>query len=316
MKNVLKWTGITLAFILLSVLIVPMGILLLWYAVGLMAILLVALGDGGAQSEAATAALEAARLPAYVEYAPYHSMTVDDCLTFFELAQYDNHTDNNDLRAGLIVHAAATVGWHVEVVTPGAYAARIPAEAAFLLPDTTFDAWFESSEGTAFFDQESGLFVHLRKGETPKSGTVRADKLTVPHNGFVYEMETHGGFHGDGSTFYALIVPKENRTAFESTLAAHADWHEGVITNEEYRQLHDRRFFQALPLYPAADISFEWCSFVDTYARMYPDEPTRADRDVYFPAVMQELGAHFSANWLVALYDADTGLFIYYEYDS
>lgn len=315
MKKVLNWLLNAAMIAIVAVAAAPLVLGVLFFVLLFIANKTGTL-DGLMSSEAAIAALKATRLTACTEYAPYHAATVDDCLTLFELSQYDNHTDKNDLRAGVMALAASAAGWHVEALAPEEYAAHTPAEAAFLLPDATFDAWFESAEDMAFFDRETGLFIRLRKGQTPKPGTVRADKLTVPHNGFLYEMETHGGFHGDGSTWYALIVPEDKRPALEAALAAHADWHAGVVTHEEYRQLHDRLFYEALPLYPAADVTFEWCSFVDTYARMYPDDPPRTDQDAYFPAAMQELGACWSMNWLCALYDPDTGLFIYYQYDS
>lgn len=315
MKKAVHWLFNAVAIVLVTVTLAPIVLGVLFFILLFIASKTGTL-DGLPSSEAAIAALKAAQLSAYVEYAPYHAMTLNDTLTAFEMPWYDNHVDNTDLRAGLMNLAAETDGWHIESVTAAEYAAHLPTEATFLLTDATFDAWLESAEGTAFFDRETGLFVHLRKDEAPKPGTVRADKLTVPHNGYVYKMETHGGFHGDGSTFYALIVPEEKRAAFEATLSAHADWHEGAITPEEYRKLHDQRFFEALPLYPAANVTFEWGSFVDTYARMYPDKEPHADRDAYFPAAMQELGACWSMNWLCVLYDADTGLFIFYQYDS
>ena len=56
---------------------------------------------------------------------------------------------------------------------------------------------------------------------------------------------------------------------------------------------------------------------MDAYARSHPDDPDPWPRSGdHFPAVMQEAGAVASMNWLVALYDADTGLFIFYRYDS
>ena len=55
---------------------------------------------------------------------------------------------------------------------------------------------------------------------------------------------------------------------------------------------------------------------MDTYELMYPDKADDDLPDDDFPAVMAEGGAHQSGNWLCALYDVDTGLFIYYEWDS
>ena len=315
MKKALNWLLNAAMIVIVGVAVAPLVLGVLFFILLFIASNTGML-DGLSRSGAAVASLDATHLAAYTEHAPYYSATVGNSMTLFELSKYDNHVDNTDLRAELLSLAASTDGWQIDTITPDEYAALIPAEAAFLLPDATFDALFESTEDMAFFDPDTGLFIRMRTSEAPKPGSVRANGLTIPHNGYVYEMETHGGFHGDGSTWYALIVPEEHRPALEKALAAHADWHEGVITNEEYRQLHTRRFFQALPLYPATDVTFEWCSFVDTYARMYPDEPLRTDRDAYFPDAMQELGACWSMNWLCALYDPDTGLFIYYEHDT
>lgn len=272
--------------------------------------------DGLSRSDAAIAALEATHLSAYTAHAPHHITTADDSMLLFDLIEYDNLDKSAILRQQLLKTIAATDGWHVKALSPAEYAARIPAEAAFLLPAATFDAWFESAEDMAFFDQETGLFIRLRKDEIPKPGSVRANGLTVPYAGCLYEMETHGGFHGDGSTYYTLIVPEDQRPALEKTIAAHADWHRGSVTHAEYRVLHDKLFFQVLPLYPAADVDFEWCSFVDAYARMHPEDASPTTPDARFPAAMQELGACWSMNWRCALYDPDTGLFIYYEHDT
>lgn len=315
MKKALKWVGRILTATILTVTLAPLVLGVLFFIMLFIASKTGML-DGLSRSVPAVAALKASRLSAYTAHAPYHSTTVDDCMTIFELFQYDNHIDNTDSHAGIMAHAASADEWHTGALSPAEYAARIPAEAAFLLPDATFDAWFESAEDMAFFDQETGLFIHLRTGEAPKSGSVRANGLTIPHNEYLYEMETHGGFHGDGSTYYALIVPEEKRPALEKALAAHADWHMGDVTHAEYRVLHDKLFFQVLPLYPAADVDFEWCSFVDTYARMHPEDASLTTPDTRFPAAMQEIGACWSMNWLCALYDPDTGLFIYYEHDT
>ena len=315
MKKALNWLLNAVMIVILGVAVAPLVLGVLFFVLLFIASNTGML-DGLSRSEAAVAALDATHLSAYTAHAPYYSVTVDDSMTLFELFQYDNHVDNTDSHAGVMAHAASADEWHTGALSPAEYAARIPDQAAFLLPDATFDAWFESAKDMAFFDQETGLFIRLRKGKTPKPGSVRANGLTVPYAGGLYEMETHGGFHGDGSTYYALIVPKNQRPALEKAIAAHADWHRGSVTHAEYRVLHDKLFFQVLPLYPAADVDFEWCSFVDTYARMYPEDASPTTPDARFPAAMQELGACWSMNWRCALYDPDTGLFIYYEHDT
>lgn len=312
MKKVLQWLGITAAYL-------GLGTMMFFGIPFLLAMLLLAglESEHAAMDDQAEAALRETGLTAYTEFATWHDLSIEGTLTAFVMPKYDNHMDNTDLRAGVIAHAATADGWRVEPVTAQDYAACLPAAAAFLLPDATFDAWFESAGTRSFFDQESGLLVHLHTDRQPHAGSVRADKLTIPHNGFVYETETHGGLLGDGTTYRAFIVPEEHRPALEKALAAHADWHAGAITRAEYIHLHNHEFYSVPGLYPAHDVTFDrWC-YVNTYARAHPDfvseyNPDNSD----FPAVMQQVGARPAGNWLLALYDADTGLFIYYEYDS
>lgn len=264
-------------------------------------------------------ALNAIGLTDYAQYAPSDHLTIGDTLTAFIMFKYDNREDNTDLHAGIMARAVASPDWQVGSVTTKEYTnlmkAHLP-EAAFLLPDdVTFDARYQTKDAMAFFDQDTGLMICHNPGKTPRPGSIRADKLSVPHNGHVYTMETHGGFHGDGTTFYALIVPEEQRAAFEATLTVHADWHEGTVTHAEYTTLQNC-FYEYPGLLPSADVTFDWWSYVDTYARSHPDKESDFDVHPDFPAAMREAGACWSLNWLVALYDADTGLFIYYEYDS
>jgi hypothetical protein len=129
----------------------------------------------------------------------------------------------------------------------------------------------------------------------------------------MYEYESHGGFHGDGETWQALIVPEEQRAAFEAALAQHADWHKGAIPQNEYAHMHRYTFDDMPALLPEPAVTFDWWLYVDDYAREHPEK--ESDKHVHsnFPSVMQEAGAVFSLNWHIALYDADTGLFVYYE---
>ena len=217
--------------------------------------------------------------------------------------------------------AAELPNWHVEAFSCDKYAAKLNAvfpEAAFLHPaDVTFDAWYEDADRLAFFDQDTGLMVHLQPDTQPHSGSIKADGIKVPHNGFLYEYESHGGFLGDGNTFQAFIVPEDKRAALVKKLASHADWHEGAVTPEEYAYMHVKMFYELPELLPDPGITFDWWLHVDDYARRYPDDPSPwAHSGAGLPAVMQEAGAIRSMNWHIALYDADTGLFIYYEYDS
>lgn len=274
------------------------------------------------RSEPAREALNSLGLSAYAQYAPYDHLTIGQTLTAFTMYKYDNREDNTDLHAGIMTHAAMADGWHVDSISAAAYADflhRTLPEAAFLFPENslTFDAWYQAASGEmGFFDQDSGLTVWFAPSASPSPGSIREGKLSVPHNGFVYEIETHGGFHGDGITFRAFIVPEANRPALEAALSANADWHNSTIRYTDYLVLQNKKFYEITPLYPAEGTDFEWWSYVDTYARQHPDQEKRSNANDHFPAAMQEVGACWSMNWLVALYDADSGLFIFYQYDS
>ena len=323
-KKVLPWIGIVLSAIGLGALI----------RFGIPALLYIFIIHGleyehAAMNDNAESALRETGLTAYTEYATWHDLTIDGVITAFELPKYDNHVDNTNLWAGVMSLAAAHHNhWQVESVTAGEYISLLKThlpEAAFLYPaaDLVFDAKCVNMTGStpaelAFFDQDTGLMIYLcTYVQQPQTGSITADKLSVPHNGYVYETETHGGFLGDGTTYRAFIVPEAERASLEATLAAHADWHAGAITRAEYIHLHNHEFYSVPGLYPTDDVTFDWWCYVNTYARAHPDfvsEYTPDNSD--FPAVMQQAGARPAGNWLVALYDPDTGLFIYYEYDS
>lgn len=317
MRKVYDWVIQAMGIVFIIMLAGPCMIGLVFGSIFVFCVGVLGIDPGPDQDARAAAALENTGMEAYVEYAPYHAMTIDASLTAFIMPKYDNHVDNTNLRAGMANTAAELPGWHVEARSCDAYAARLNGifpEAAFLLPaNVTFDAWYEDADRLAFFDQDSGLMVHLHPDTQPHAGRIKVDGLTIPHNGFIYEYESHGGCHGDGNTYQVLIIPKDKRADVEAALANHADWHEGTVTPEEYATMHTRIFYELPELLP--DATFDWWCYVDDYARRYPDQ--EPDKDVHpnFPTIMQEAGAVFSLNWHIALYDADTGLFIYYELD-
>lgn len=320
MKKAFDWLLRILGGVLIAAILLPVALGTLFFGVVVFGVNVLDWDLGPDADARAVAALENTGLTAYTIAAPCHAMTIDDSLTAFITFQYDNHEDNTDLRDGIMAAAADLPDWHVEDIPCDEYAARLNAilpEASFLLPSgVTFDAWYEDAQQLAFFDQDTGLMVYLQPDTQPHTGLITVDGLTVPHDGFVYEMETHGGFHGDGTTYQALIIPADKRAAFEEALALHADWQQGAVTRDEYVCMHTRMFYELPELLPETGITFDWWCYVDDYAREEPDEEPGKDVHPYFPAVMQEAGAVFSLNWHIALYDPDTGLFVYYESDA
>lgn len=315
MKKVLTWLGITLG--------ATAGFLMMRYGLPLLLMAAFLLGlemEHDALNNDAEEALTQLGLTHIVEYCTTDDLTIDGVMSAFPVYQYDDA--DNDVHAALMAHLVTAEDWHIGIMTSGVFAEQLAAqhpEAAFLLPEEsiTFDAWYTGADALAWFDRDSRLFIYMDKAASPTPGEFKADGITVPHTGYLYEMETHGGFFGDGDTYRACIVPEAAHPALEEALAAHADWHESPITREEYLRLHRHEFWSVPDLFPAEAVTFDWWCYVDTYARAHPGyEPDYIADNSNFPAAMQELGEHFSPNWLCALYDADTGLFIYYEYDS
>lgn len=315
MKKVLQWIGIVLG--------AAVGYIMVRYGLPLLMVILLFTGismEDEALNNSAEQALTELQLTQIVQHATSRDLTIEGVMTVFPVYQYD-YVDN-DVHAALMAHLATAEGWQTGTMASNIFSqqlADLHPGAAFLLPEDkiTFDAWYTGADTLACFDRDSSLFFHLSKGATPSPGEIKTDGLTVPHNGYLYELETHSGFFGDGETYRACIVPDDARPALEAALAAHSDWQEGIITREEYIHLHTYEFWAVPHLFPAEAVTFDWWCYVDTYARAHPDfesEYTPDNSD--FPAVMRQAGARPGSNWLVALYDADTGLFIYYQYDS
>ncbi len=262
-------------------------------------------------------ALRAVGLGDCEKFAEYY--VLEGCgVRAFHISEYDNHEEQTDLHALLLSCADEAEGWTVAPVTAEEYAAQLPPGADFLLPDAAlvFEASYRQGNTAAFFDDETGLFLCFLPGKTSGARQIKAAGLTVSTGGWMYEMDTHGGFFGDGYAFKACIVPAEERAALKAAISAHADWHEGSIFQAEYTRLH-QTFYKVPDLHPAADTVFDAWYYVDDFARQYPDfAPSASLSNAPFPAVMQEAGAVLSGNWTAAFYDEDTGLFIFYEFDS
>ncbi len=207
-----------------------LAILLLRFVVPLVlmaAILLFAsitMDDG---NEAGRALLQEVGMVEMARFAPAELLTVEDSLTVMKLPWYDNHVDNTDLRAQFLQEASTVAGWEIVPVSPEEAASLWPAEAAFLLSDATFEARYAREDGVrALYDADTGLFIHLT-GKKPATAHFLQDGLNVTGASAQYKLNTHGGFHGDGESFFALVVPPEQRGQFVEELSSRPEWHWG-----------------------------------------------------------------------------------------
>lgn len=125
-------------------------------------------------------------------------------------------------------------------------------------------------------------------------------------------LDTHGGFHGDGSTLIVFESASELMAAISQT----DGWRISPITDEEYALLADS-WFQSAPLVspPPGTVFDAWF-----YRNDQPDDPFSAQLTQayapYLPQHCREDGVVYSANWAMAFYDADTGLMCYYRLDT
>jgi len=125
-------------------------------------------------------------------------------------------------------------------------------------------------------------------------------------------MNTHGGFHGDGSTLIVFESASELMAAISQT----EGWHLSPVTDEEYALLADC-WFEGTPLVspPPGTIFDAWF-----YRNDQPDDPFAEELTAayapYLPQPCRESGVVYSQNWAMAFYDADTGLMCFYRVDG
>lgn len=330
----LKWLAVALGSAVLVLTVVcagPMG------CVALMACSFDAMEtEQQARVEPARTALQDTNLAAWAESGEcYDPLTLGGACVVFEPGTYLSEAE----RAQLLADMAGAEGWHVQRV-PGsaareAMSACVPDAAFLSVPEEmSFEAWFlrendaypdvlpdrrPSGEWTlALYDMETNLFLHMDEEavfSTFYPGNMNVPGLTGTVAAALWQHESHGGFHGDGVSYRALCIPAQERSRVAAQIAA--VWQPGPVTAAEYCMLHARQVYASLPLYPAADVTFDWWFFSDDYAAKYPDKgEAQAWGGEDFPQVMQAQHAHASPNWTMGFYDEETGLLVLYEYDS
>ncbi len=250
---------------------------------------------------------------------PGHVVVTADGLTAFEVSVYDDHVNNTRQRDVMQEAAKSAAGWHAETLTWAEFArhqAKLAPETAFLQPDTGFTAWYADETSFAAFDAESGLFM-LLTGAAGKARDFAEAGLRITRIEGMYSFDSHGGFFDNGVSWQAFVVPQEQRGAAEAAMTSGGSWREGEITRAEYVRMH-QAFPGWLPgLYPAKDVVFDLWYWEDAFAAMHPERAQETGGSLeQYPRVMQDAGVVRSRNWRVAVYDRESGLLIWYAYDS
>lgn len=244
--------------------------------------------------------LSALNLPSVEVYRDLY-MQCGDGFFAYVMPWYESRSNPGDLRADAMQAIFSAEGWHAEPVTATALNELLmicqtstPLHPA---PDAVYDAWFFRHEGACpaalptqrpagkwtlcFFDQDNGTFITLT------DAAILQDASELPLQAFALEGLPLG---------YVPILQQEtpfSLKAFEMPSSLRPDvlqrlsfslWQASRITCSDFSRQLECMQEEVWPcLYPASEVIFDWC---------------------------------FQQDKLHALYDPDTGLFIYYESDA
>lgn len=200
MRKVLTWLGVALG--------AAVGCIMVRYGLPLLMMIALLFGLDAIDAplhSTAEQALGKLELTPIVQNHSKKDLTIEGVVTAFPILEYD--AVDNDVHAALMAHLATAEGWQTGALPGSAYAeqlALLHPGAAFLLPeeDVIFDAWYTGEDALAYFDQDKSLFIYLERNGVSTPGEIRLDGFTVPHDGYLYELETHNLF-GYGETYQA-----------------------------------------------------------------------------------------------------------------
>lgn len=127
-------------------------------------------------------------------------------------------------------------------------------------------------------------------------------KLNLSGGTVVSELDTHGGFHGDGDTFVVITFPQTDWPALEGEMTG-PYWHPLPLTDNLFKVTYSLALGKdGEPFFP--EVSQGYYYFRDRHSE---------SRD---PADDSELFGRGSWNFTMAVYDSQTGTLYYYELDT
>ena len=229
----------------------------------------------------------------------FNAIHMGEGLSAFCMPHYFSREDPRDLREEALEKLRAIPGWHVEEVDAARVTALMqaccPGAALFQMEGVAFQAWFCEMDG-----------------EYPET---MPDDLTGQWTlGFFCKEAGWWLCMNEKGCELGKIVPMQQVGPIAITAAyqpaGDGPWNEGEITRDELVRLMARTQEEVCPqLYPAAGIVFDrWC-WEDRSGGKTFDWNTPA-----FPQALQNAGIQDSRDWVLTLYDEETGLQITYEY--
>lgn len=229
----------------------------------------------------------------------FNAIHMGEGLSAFCMPHYFSREDPRNLREEALEKLRTLPGWHVEEVDAAQVTALMKAccsgAALFPLEGVSFQAWFCEMGGECpetipgkmtgrwtlgFFCKEEGWWLCLN-GEGYKLG----DSAPMQQAGPI--------------AITAAYQPADD-----------GPWNEGEITRDELVRLMDRTQEEAWPqLYPAAGIVFDRWRWEDRSGGK-----AFGWNEAAFPQALQNAGIQDSRDWVLTLYDEETGLQVRYEY--
>ncbi len=138
------------------------------------------------------------------------------------------------------------------------------------------------------FDYFDGFFSPLSLKHISKE--INAD---VSGGEMIYGFDNHGGFHGDGHAYIEIKMP----SSFEEELKDNSEW-QSLPMLEEVRGL--------------CDYNIDKCNGKD-YERAIPHVKNGF---YYYINRSPDITKSYIPNFTVAVYDSDSDIMYYWEYDS
>lgn len=230
----------------------------------------------------------------------FNAIHMGDGLSAFCMPHYFSREEPRDLRAEALDKLCTTPGWHVEPVDAAQVTALMqaccPGAALFPMEGVSFQAWFCEMDG---------------KYPETIPGEIAGDSWTLGFfdmdNGWWLYISDRGCELGE-NTPMQQAGPIAITAAYQP--ADDGPWNEGAITRDELVRLMNRTQEEVWPqLYPAAGIVFDRWRWEDR-----SDGKTFAWNGEAFPQALQNAAIQDSRDWVLTLYDEETGLQVRYEY--
>lgn len=253
--------------------------------------------------------LSALNLPKVHVYRDLY-MQCGDGFFAYVMPWYASRDNPGDLRADAMNAITSAEGWHTEPVTAAEFDELLRAcqVGIPLAPaaDAIYDAWFFRQGGIyppvlpaqrpagewtlCFFDRDNGTFITLTQDNTMQDADALAqhspEKLPLAALGLEgISLGTLPFLRQETPvSLTALEVPAALRDEFLRLMTASGFWQESSTSRRDFSAMLKSMQEEVWPcLYPAVGVTFDWC---------------------------------FQQGKTSAWYDVDTGLFIYYQYDS